>query len=272
MFKTHLSKTIKFWCLIGVILLAIAIALIMMLKYNLEGETKMPYKLSKITIISTAKGIETNPDENLKNAWNLDVLQINDIYISIDKTEFAKDNEFISSVRVENFQVTKSPQKGRIKIYMPNSLDGELFNYTDNFLVQNSLQYNGAAKSNSQTLEIGNQGGLILISFANTELGKFISNNVSEEIMQNGTLITKINEFYNTDTISQENTSLNETNIIETITEDDLKFSVSFDLIIKINKTEYKGTVTLDLPVGELLQTGNSAIEITDFSEVIFKR
>lgn len=301
MFKDHFSKTIKFWCLVGIIIVAIAIALIIMLKYSLEGETKMPYKLSKITIISTAKGIENVQDEVSANAWSLDVVQLNDIYISIDKTEFAKEDQFISSVRIENFKITKSPNHGRIKIYMPNSLDGELYNYTDDFLVQNSLQYNGASKSNSQTLEVGSQGGLVLISFLNTELGKFISSNISDEIMQNGTLITKINEAYNTTSSTEEtqntinesslenNTTNTNSNITSSenttdasseisnkeftpITEEDLKFSVSFDLIIKVNKTEYKGTVNLDLPVGEILENGAASLEITDFSNVIFKR
>ena len=46
----------------------------------------MPFKLSKITIISTAEGIEDSQnDNNVK--WKLNILQNNDLYFTISKNE-----------------------------------------------------------------------------------------------------------------------------------------------------------------------------------------
>lgn len=256
MSNEYVSRTIKFWSMIGAIIIVLIIAGIFMFKYSVEGEKKLPYKLSKITIISTAEGIEDTSDETDTNAWNLNVVQVNDLYISIDKTEYAKDNQVLSGVKIENIQIKKSPARGRIQVFMPNSTEGRLYNYTSDFLVQNTLQYKGASKSNSKTLEVGNQGGLALISFANTELGKFKSLEKNAEIKHDGTLISKINESAST----------------EPITEENIKFSVSFDLIIKIDNNEYKGTVNLDLPCGNVITDGTGTLEITDFSNVIFKK
>lgn len=259
MFNEYISRAIKFWSMIGVIIIVLIIAGIIMLKYNVEGEKKLPYKLSKITMISTAEGIEDTSDETDENAWNLNVIQINDVYISIDKTEFADEKQLLSGVRIENIQVTKSPKRGGVRIYMPSSTDGRLYNYTNDYLVQSTLQYKGASKSNPKTLEIGNQGGLALISFSNTELGKFKSIEKNVEIRHDGTLICKINDF-------------SDTNYTQPIVEQDIEFCVSFDLIIKIDNNEYKGTVNLNLPCGNVIVDGTGTMEITDFSDVVFKK
>lgn len=259
MFNEYVSRTIKFWSMIGLIIIVLIIAGIIMFKYDVEGEKKLPYKLSKITIISTAEGIEDTSDETDENAWNLNVIQINDVYISIDKTEFAKENQLLSGVRIENIQVTKSPARGGVRIYMPISTEGRLYNYSNDYLVQSTLQYKGASKSNPKTLEIGNQGGLALISFSNTQLGKFKSVEKNVEIRHDGTLVSKINEFL-------------DVNNTATITQQDIEFSVSFDLVIKIDNNEYKGTVSLDLPCGNVITDGTGTVEITDFSNVVFKK
>lgn len=270
MFNQNISKSIKFWSMIGIIIIIIIMALIIMINYSIEGEKKLPYKLSKITIISTAEGVENvknSENENVEDsqneennrAWELNVIQLNDIYISIDKTEFAEEGELLTGVRIENIKITKTPKIGGIKVYMPNSLEGRIYNYTDDYLVQSSLQYTGASHSNSRNLEVGNQGGLVLISFVNNEIGRFVSEENDVEIKHDGTLISKINQLGN----GLENT---------VISEEDLKFSVSFDLVLQIDNKEYAGNVKLDLPCGELIENGKATIEITDFSDVVFKR
>lgn len=256
MFKENVSKTIKFWSMIGIIIIAVIIAGSFMFKYSVEGEKKLPYKLSKITIISTAEGIDDIENKITETPWNLKILQINDLYISIDKTEYAKQNQELRSVKIENIKITKSPKRGGIKIFMPDSSDGRLFNYTNDSLVQSTLQYKGASKSNPKTLEVGKQGGSVIISFANTELGKFVSAEKDVEIKHDGTIISRINS------------STSE----EPITGEDIKFSVSFDLIMKIDENEYKGTVILDLPIGDIITNGTGTQEITDLSDVVFKK
>ena len=47
---------------------------------------------------------------------------------------------------------------------------------------------------------------------------------------------------------------------------------MSFDLIIKTNKTAYKGKVNIDLPCGNIEEDGVSNSIKTSFEDVIFKR
>ncbi len=72
----------------------------------------------------------------------------------------------------------------------------------------------------------------------------------SEEIKHDGTLLSKIG-----------------------LTYEDIKFNISFDITIElVDETKFTGTITLDLPTGNILNTGISNYEKTDFSDVIFKR
>ena len=65
---------------------------------------------------------------------------------------------------------------------MPNSTDGRIYSYDDTYIIEEKLEYKGASKSNSQTLEIGNQGGNILIRFSNVNLGEYSSDKDKEII------------------------------------------------------------------------------------------
>ena len=52
-----------------------------------------------------------------------------------------------------------------------------------------------------------------------------------------------------------------------------MKQKITFDLNIKIESgKEYKASVSVDVPVGGLVEKGNSALEITDLKDIIFKR
>lgn len=243
------TRTIKFWAIIMLVVVAFVVGGIMMLKYEVEGEKNLPYTLSKITIICTAEGVETEPDSLKKSGkWDLNIIQTNDIYISIDKNEKVAENKALSSVKIDNIKITKNPGIGAIKAYMPNSLDGRIYKYSDDYLIGEHLEYMAAEKSNPKTLEIGSQGGMACISFANSEIGTYSLNN-KKEITHNGKLIA-----------------------LTEATQDDLKFSVSFDITINVEGTNYKTTVNLDLPCGEIIENGTATQEITDFSNLIFKR
>ena len=99
---------------------------------------------------------------------------------------------------------------------MPNSLEGRLFSYDKEYLLEeNKLTYRGASKSNTKTLEIGNQGGTAVIRFSNTEVGDYISNE-DEEIKHDGSLLAKTEAQL-----------------------DDLRFNVEFDFIIHLKNTSY---------------------------------
>ena len=78
--KELIDEAIKASLSIVLLAVILVIVVIIIMKYNVEGEKNMPFKLSKITIISTAEGIEDSQNEN--NAkWKLNILQNNDLYL-----------------------------------------------------------------------------------------------------------------------------------------------------------------------------------------------
>lgn len=243
--KERTKQIVKLCFAAAIVVIIFVIVGIIMIKYEVEGDKNMPFNLSKIMIVSTAEGVE----EDGENKWNFDVYQNNDAYLYIDKNEKYWGNEgHIDKVRIENIQVLESPQVGEIKAYMPNSTDGRLYAYDKNFIVNGKLEYKGASKSNPQTLEIGNQGGSTLIRFSNTGLGKYTSDE-DKEIIHDGSLLEKLN-----------------------LTEEQIHFKISFDIVICALNHEYKANVVLDMPCENLIEQGTSNIEITDMSNIIFKR
>ncbi len=238
--KLKLAVTLAF------IVIAFGIAITIMLKYSQEGETNMPFNLSEIIVVSSAEGVtkEENPD-NYK--WNLDIMQYNDIYLQIAKNEEYDKNAYIESVTIENFSFT-NPKIGNTRVYMPNSTEGSLFTYDNSYLIQRSLTYKGAENSDTKTLKISSQGGMVLFRATNTEVGEYVSND-DAEISHNGTLITKTNT-----------------------TLDDLKYTISFDIVIETNIAKYRGNVSLELPCGDILTEGTSQLDQKDCSNIVFKR
>lgn len=236
---------IKLCIAISIIVIILMIVGIIMIKYEVEGDKNMPFNLSKIVMVSTAEGVESKG----KSKWNFNIYQNNDIYLYIDKNEhYHGNNNYIEKVQIENIQVIKEPVKGTIKAYMPNSTQGRQYSYANEYIVQEKLEYKGGSKSDAQSLEIGNQGGNVLIRFSNTDLGKYASNK-DTEIVHDGTLINKLK-----------------------LTNEDIQFTVSFDLIIKVAHHQYRANITLDFPQGNILEKGTESVEKIDMSDVIFKR
>lgn len=239
------KEKIKACIAIFFIILAILITCIIILKYEVEGESNMPFVLSKITVVSTAEGIQR---EGTEEKWNLDIFQNNDIYFSIEKNEKNKDEYKIESISIENIQITKLPEVGEIKAFMPNSSEGRLFtNAGDTLITDNKILFKGATKSNNKTLEIGNQGGTVVIRFANTGIGNYISNE-DEEIKHDGSLISKLQ-----------------------LEEKQIEFEVTFDLKINLKNKSYMDTISIKLPCDEnLIEQGTTNLELTD--GFVFKR
>lgn len=245
MIENEKKEKIKACIAIFSIILFVLIAVIFTIKYQVEGETNMPFKLSKITVVSNAEGIQK---EGAQEKWNLSIFQNNDIYFTIEKNEKYKKENRIESFSIENIQITEKPELGEIKAYMPNSSDGRLFTYSeDTILTENKLTYKGGIKTNNKTLEIGNQGGIAVIRFSNIGVGNYISNE-DEEIKHDGTMLTKT-----------------EANL------ENIKFTATFDLVLRLKNGNYKTTISLELPCGKnLLEEGTCSTEITD--NIVFKR
>lgn len=243
--KEKKKQTIKMCVAIVAFAIIILLVAIAMIRYQVEGDKNMPFNLSKIIIVSTAEGIETEGDKK----WNFGVYQNNDVYVYIDKNEnYLGKEKTIKSVRLENISITKSPTKGEVKAYMPNSVEGRLFSYDDEYIINDKLEYSGANSSNPQTLEIGSNGGSLLIRFCNTGLGEY-SSDEDEEIIHDGTLLSRIE-----------------------VTGEEISFDISFDLVITVDNCSYRANVGLQLPCGNIIDEGTSSIEKTDMSDIIFKR
>lgn len=216
---------------------------IMILRYHVEGETNMPFKLSKIAIISSSEGIDKEVPET---KWAFDIHQNNDVFLYIDKNQGYSKTEAIKAVEINNIQI-EANQKENVKIYKPDEQEKKLiFKNKEENRVQN-IEYAGEIEANIKQLKISNQGGLVAFRCSHNNVASYTSN---EEEINHNELLKKAG-----------------------ITPEALKMKVTFDLIIKLEEgAEYKATINLELPVEDIIEKGTTSAEITDMKNFIFKR
>ena len=241
----NLTKTKSFHiCMIIVIIVVILFIVgMLVLRYNVEGETNMPFNLSKIAIISTQQGID-NGETNTR--WSFDIQQANDIYLYIDKNDAYDKTEIIRSVRVDSFQI-ESNNNENIKLYKPNTREENIiFKYDDEDIIQ-SLEYTGDVESDLKNLKIANQGGIIAFRCSNNNVVKYQSD---EEEINHSELLKKAG-----------------------VTAEELKINLTFNLTIVLESgKEYQAEIKTELPTGDVIEEGNTSTEITNLDDVIFKR
>ncbi|MCF0125351.1 MAG: hypothetical protein HUJ68_06285 [Clostridia bacterium] len=218
---------------------------VVMLRYMVEGEKNMPFNLNKIIVISSSDGIDKDNQGNSK--WAFDINQNNDFYFYIEKNENFEKQETIKSILIDNIEIERIKEKGEIKYYRPNTLEAgaNFANKPENEV--EAIEYQGALETNLKTLEISNQGGIIAFRCANNGIAEYISD---EEEIKHTELLKKSG-----------------------LSEEELKQKISFDFTIKIESgKEYKAKISIDIPVNGLLEKGTSSIEITNLTDVVFKR
>ncbi|MCI8587995.1 MAG: hypothetical protein HFJ49_05260 [Clostridia bacterium] len=217
---------------------------VIILKYNVEGEINLPFKITKIIMVSSSGGTEKQEHDNM---WDIEVSQNNDIYIYIEKNDNYGRTEIIDNIKIDNFKTKKDFEIGEINIYNPSEEGKEIFINTQNNTTTNVI-YKGELESNVKKKQISNQGGLVIFRCANDKIGTYSSNEV-EEVNYN-TLLSNIG-----------------------VTNEQLKGEVSFDITIElISKKTYKATATLELPVGDVVSNGTTNLEMTDLRDIVFKR
>lgn len=241
-----IKEKIKQVIIMLIIVITFLVSIFIMLRYKTEGETNLPFNLSKIMIISSAEAVSKNENPD-NNKWNLNINQYNDIYIEIAQNEQYKKQSYIEEVRIENIYVS-TPAKGEIKKYMPSTSAEKTFTYDSNLEIINSLTYQGAEANETKQLKIANQGGTVLFRIVNQNVSEFVSND-DAEIAHDGTLLNKTN-----------------------VGMDEIKVDVSFDIIIKTEQITYRGKINTTLPCGNIDEEGVSTNIIEDFSNVVFKR
>lgn len=238
------KKIVHICVILGIIVLILIIAGIIMLRYQVEGETNLPFELSKMIVVSTAESNEIEAVADTK--WNFSVNQYNDIYLEIQKNDEYTKNTNIKNITFENFVIEKNSGAENIKLYRANS-EGKVVE-DEAHLVGSSLTYKGEKETNLDELKISNQGSIILLRSVNQNVCEVRSND--EEIIHNGTLLAKGNA-----------------------NSEDLNYKLSFDVVIETSRDiKYKGTISIELPTGDVQTQGKTQLEKTDFSDVIFKR
>lgn len=228
-----------------IIIILLFILGITMLDYNENGETNMPFKITKISVISTSEGIDKVSEGN---KWAFDIDQNNDIYIYIEKNSNYNDIETIKSIVLDNFNVNKQKQIGEIKIFKPDATSEKQIFTNKEENVENTIEYLGGTESKFKNLQISNQGDIIAFRCANTKLASYESN--EEEIINHSELLKKAG-----------------------ITMEDLTGVLTFDITINLNSGKsFKANASINIPTGDIIENATTNNEITDLNDVIFKR
>ena len=239
--RKNLVKRCLFLVVLAVIFLFV---ILIMARYEEEGEKVIPFDIAKMLIVSSVNGVQNTESEHV---WDIDVSQVNDIYVYIERNK--NEDETIKEIVFENFK-TYPEDMSNIRIYRPTGELEKLYLYSTEDYKEKSIAFLGTVKDDMKNLEIANIGGMCGFRLSNENLGKFVSDEETEEIIYDGRLLEKIG-------ISNEN----------------VKLKLAFDIIIEIEDgIKYKGTIVIDMPGENLIQEGKSTIEINNFENVIFKR
>lgn len=226
------------------IILILIVVVFIIYKYQVEGESVPPFKISKMIVASTAK---TEDLKLVDNKYTAEVLQSNDIKIAIEKNPEYKKEAIIRNITINNIQIDSKQIKGDIEIYRP-SMGEKNYEYIEQYKIADYLEYEGTQESykKGEKLQIANQGGVIDFSIVVNNLGA-ITYNENEPIKVDGTLLKQIG--------------------IEKI-----EFNVMFDLIIELeNDIKLKTKIVLDLPTGNIIENGIETMEKTNL-KTVFKR
>ncbi len=219
---------------------------IIILRYNVEGETNMPFVLNKISVISQVDGEEKEvTDANNHFAFN--VFENNDIYVYIEKNENYDKEELIKSVVINNISLETSPQMGITKFYHPEveEVDMMFKNSAEN--ETNSIEYIGDIKSDLKNMKISNQGGIVAFRYGIQDITTYETN---ENEIQHNQLLSKAQ-----------------------INVDSIKSRLKFDLNISLDSGKmFQTTISLDLPIDDVVSSGVTSKEFTDMDNYIFKR
>lgn len=244
MFRSLNKKIFHVIMIVVIVFVILCVAGILVLRYQVEGETNMPFKITKISIVESVEG---NAIEGATEKWNLNVNQNNDIYIYIEKNSSYGKTEIIEQVEINNININKQKEKGEVKLYKPVVDEKRMFiNATENEIT--GITYKGELESNIKEQKISNQGGIIAFRYGINNLSQYVSD--SDEQIDHSQLLKLTN-----------------------ITQEDLQTKLSFDIVIKLTSgKKYQATINLDVPTDEIIEKGTVGKEITELDGIIFKR
>ena len=123
MFTDSKKQMIKLVIAITILIFVLVIVGILMIKYEVEGETNMPFKLSKVIVVGTVEGVENGESDK---KWDFSIFQNNDIHFYIDQNAEKSQNLLIKSVKIDNINLKFVPKRVDVKvedIYLLQILD-----------------------------------------------------------------------------------------------------------------------------------------------------
>lgn len=241
----NINKKIFHVVMIIVIIFAIlCVGGIFILKYQVEGESNMPFKITKISLIESVEGTE-NQDSQEK--WNFNVSLNNDIYVYIEKNSSYGKTEIIDSVEIKNIKMNKQKNIGELKLYKPVTDEKRMFiNSPENEITE--ITYTGELESNIKEEKISNQGGIVAFRYAINNLSKYVSE--TDEQIDHSQLLKLTNVQF-----------------------EDLQTNITFDMIINLKSgKKFQAPISLDIPNEDIIEKGTVGKEITDLKNIIFKR
>jgi hypothetical protein len=244
MYQNKKKKIIHIGILVAIIAILIFSCVMAMIFYEIEGEKKMPFNISKISVVSSVEGVDKKVEGYINSK---DINQNNDIYIYIEKNENYKDTEVIDSIVINNFKINKVTANGEYAIYKPTGSDVDIFEDLEENKV-NEIIYTGDLQSDIKNMKISNQGGIIALRYTNLNVSEYLSND--------------LNELTNLDLLSLTN-----------VDEEDLKASITFDLTINLaSDTSFTTTIMVDVPISGIVETGLTTEESVNIENIVFKR
>jgi len=244
MFRSLNKKIFHVIMVVVIVFVILCVAGILALRYQVEGESNMPFQVTKISIVQSVEGKNM---EGSTQKWNLNVNQNNDIYVYIEKNSRYGKTEIIEEVELNNINIKKQNEKGETKFYSPVVDEKRMFiNSIENEIT--GITYKGELESNIKEQKISNQGGIVAFRYGINNLSQYISD--SDEQIDHSQLLKLTN-----------------------ITKEDLQTKLSFDIVIKLTSgKKYQSTIDLDIPAEEIIEKGTIGKELTNLEDVIFKR
>ena len=244
MYRNINRKIFHIISIIVILVIIMFVAGMFILRYQVEGESNLPFQIKKISIIENVEGTE---EKNAEEKWNINVNENNDIYIYLEKNAEYSKSEIIESVEINDIKVNKYTDKGEIGIYKPAQEEKRMFVNTKENKVD-KLIYTGELESNIKEQKISNQGGIVAFRYAINNISQYISNN-NEEVDH-----SKLLQLTNTPI-------------------EDIQGKLSFNIIIKLkSQKKFQANIELDIPTQDIIEKGTTGIEITDLDNIIFKR
>ena len=244
MFRNLNKKIFHIIMIILIVFAILCVAGILVLRYQVVGESNLPFEITKISIVESVEG---NAVQGTTEKWNLNVNQNNDIYVYIEKNSNYGKTEIIEEVQINNIVIDKQNEKGELKLYKPVVDEKRMFiNTTESEITE--IIYKGELESNIKEQKISNQGGIVAFRYGINNLSQYVSE--TDEQIDHSQLLKLTN-----------------------ITPEDLQTKLSFDITIKlISGKKYQARIDLDVPTNEIIEKGTVGKDITELDGIIFKR